>query len=69
MDYNLVMQRTGEVVVHVGVVLCGGRQKPGRVGTLAERWNGRNWHIQPTPVLPAVGLVNSFTAACPSLPW
>ena len=35
-------------------------------GTLAERWNGRNWHIQPTPVLPAIGLVNNFTAACPA---
>jgi hypothetical protein len=35
-------------------------------GTLAERWNGRSWHIQPTPVLPAVGLVNNFTAACPA---
>jgi hypothetical protein len=35
-------------------------------GTLAERWNGTKWHIQPTPVLPGVGLVNSFTAACPA---
>jgi hypothetical protein len=35
-------------------------------GTLAERWNGRSWHIQPTPVLPALGLVNNFTAACPA---
>jgi hypothetical protein len=35
-------------------------------GTLAERWNGRSWHIQPTPVLPAVGLVNNFSAACPA---
>jgi hypothetical protein len=34
--------------------------------TLAERWNGRSWHIQPTPVLPAIGLVNNFTAACPA---
>jgi hypothetical protein len=36
------------------------------VGTLAERWNGRNWHIQPTPVLPGLGLVSNFTAACPA---
>jgi hypothetical protein len=36
------------------------------VGTLAERWNGRSWHIQPTPVLPGLVLVNSFTAACPA---
>jgi len=35
-------------------------------GTLAERWNGTNWHIQPTPVLPGLGLVNNFTAACPA---
>jgi len=35
-------------------------------GTLAERWNGRSWHIQPTPVPPAIGLVNNFTAACPA---
>jgi len=34
--------------------------------TLAERWNGASWRIQPTPVLPAIGLVNSFTAACPA---
>jgi hypothetical protein len=37
-----------------------------QVATLAERWNGTNWHIQPTPVLPAIGLVNNFTAACPA---
>jgi hypothetical protein len=36
------------------------------VGTLAERWNGRSWHIQPTPVLPGLGLVNNFSAACPT---
>jgi hypothetical protein len=36
------------------------------VGTLAERWNGRSWHIQPTPVLPGLGLVNNFSAACPA---
>jgi hypothetical protein len=35
-------------------------------GTLAERWNGTNWRIQPTPVLPALGLVHSFTVACPA---
>ena len=35
-------------------------------GTLAEGWNGRSWHIQPTPVPPAIGLVNNFTAACPA---
>jgi hypothetical protein len=29
-------------------------------GTLAERWNGRSWRIQPTPVLPGLGLVNNF---------
>ena len=37
-----------------------------QVATLAERWNGTNWHIQPTPVLPAIGLVNNFSAACPA---
>ena len=36
------------------------------VDTLAERWNGRSWHIQPTPVLPGLQLVNYFTAACPA---
>jgi hypothetical protein len=36
------------------------------VGTLAERWNGVQWHIEPTPVLPALGLVNNFSAACPA---
>jgi hypothetical protein len=36
------------------------------VGTLAERWNGRSWHIQPTPVLPGLGLVDNFSAACPA---
>jgi hypothetical protein len=35
-------------------------------GTLAERWNGRSWRIQPTPVLPGLGLVNNFSAACPA---
>ncbi|HEY2130102.1 MAG TPA: hypothetical protein VGH77_23260 [Streptosporangiaceae bacterium] len=36
------------------------------VGTLAERWNGVQWQIQPTPVLPGLGLVNNFSAACPA---
>jgi len=36
------------------------------VGTLAERWDGTNWQIQPTPVLPGLGLVNNFSAACPA---
>ena len=36
------------------------------VGTLAERWNGVQWRIQPTPVLPGLGLVNNFSAACPT---
>ena len=35
-------------------------------GTLAERWNGRSWAIQRTPVLPGLELVNNFTAACPA---
>jgi hypothetical protein len=35
-------------------------------GTLAERWNGVQWQIQPTPVLPGLGLVNNFSAACPA---
>jgi hypothetical protein len=35
------------------------------VDTLAERWNGVQWQIQPTPVLPGLQLVNNFTAACP----
>jgi hypothetical protein len=36
------------------------------VGALAERWNGRSWHIQPTPVLPGLELVANFSAACPA---
>ena len=34
--------------------------------TLAERWNGVQWQIQPTPVLPGLRLVNNFSAACPT---
>ena len=36
------------------------------VDTLAERWNGTNWRVQPTPLLPGVGLVNNFSVACPA---
>jgi hypothetical protein len=46
----------------------GSIQPPGRPqgGTLAERWDGQRWRIQPTPSLPgkAVKLLNSV--ACPS---
>jgi hypothetical protein len=34
--------------------------------TLAERWNGAKWRIQPTPLLPGIGLLNNFAAACPA---
>jgi hypothetical protein len=34
--------------------------------TLAERWNGKRWRIQPTPLLPGVGDMNNFSVACPA---
>jgi hypothetical protein len=34
--------------------------------TLAERWNGVQWRIQPTPLLPGVGTIDSFAVACPA---
>jgi len=34
--------------------------------TLAERWNGVRWRIQPTPLLPGIGLLDNFAAACPA---
>jgi hypothetical protein len=34
--------------------------------TLAERWNGTRWRIQPTPVLPGVQDMNGFSVACPA---
>jgi hypothetical protein len=34
--------------------------------TLAERWNGVRWRIQPTPLLPGIGNLNNFAAACPA---
>jgi hypothetical protein len=34
--------------------------------TLAERWNGMRWRIQPTPLLPGVGDMNNFSVACPA---
>ncbi len=34
--------------------------------TLAERWNGAQWRIQPTPLLPGVGDLSNFSVACPS---
>ena len=34
--------------------------------TLAERWNGKRWRIQPTPILPAVHDMNGFSVACPA---
>jgi hypothetical protein len=33
--------------------------------TLAERWNGVRWRIQPTPILAGVGDMNNFSVACP----
>jgi hypothetical protein len=34
--------------------------------TLAERWNGMRWRIQPTPLLPGAGDMNNFSVACPA---
>ena len=34
--------------------------------SLAERWNGAKWHIQPTPLLPGISLLNNFSATCPT---
>jgi hypothetical protein len=34
--------------------------------TLAERWNGVRWRIQPTPLLPGVGDLSNFSVACPA---
>jgi hypothetical protein len=34
--------------------------------TLAERWNGVRWRIQPTPLLPGVSDMNNFSVACPA---
>jgi hypothetical protein len=34
--------------------------------TLAERWNGVRWRIQPTPLLPAIGDLSNFSVACPA---
>ena len=34
--------------------------------TLAERWNGVHWRIQPTPLLPGVGDLSNFSVACPA---
>ncbi len=34
--------------------------------TLAERWNGTRWLIQPTPLLPGISLLNNFSAVCPA---
>jgi hypothetical protein len=35
--------------------------------TLAERWNGMRWRIQPTPLLPGIGDLSNFSVACPAL--
>jgi hypothetical protein len=34
--------------------------------TLAERWNGAHWRIQPTPLLPAVHDISPLSVACPA---
>jgi hypothetical protein len=34
--------------------------------TLAERWNGLRWRIQPTPLLPGIGDLSNFSVACPA---
>jgi len=34
--------------------------------TLAERWNGSRWRIQPTPVLPGVRDLSNFFVSCPA---
>jgi hypothetical protein len=34
--------------------------------TLAERWNGVQWRIQRTPMLPGVHNLSSFSVACPA---
>jgi hypothetical protein len=34
--------------------------------TVALRWNGARWSVQPTPLLPGAGNVNNFTVACPA---
>jgi hypothetical protein len=36
--------------------------------TLAERWNGMRWRIQPTPLLPGAVDMNNFSVACPAQP-
>jgi hypothetical protein len=34
--------------------------------TLAERWNGTTWRIQPTPLLPAAHDISPPAVACPA---
>src|SRR5215471_7975612 len=34
--------------------------------TLAERWNGVRWRIQPTPLLPGMNDLSNFSVACPA---
>jgi hypothetical protein len=34
--------------------------------TLAERWNGARWRIQPTPLLPGIVRLSNFSVACPA---
>jgi hypothetical protein len=34
--------------------------------TLAERWNGAHWQIQPTPLLPGVQDISPVAVACPA---
>jgi hypothetical protein len=34
--------------------------------TLAERWDGVQWSIQPTSLLPGMGELNNFSVACPA---
>ena len=34
--------------------------------TLAERWNGVHWRVQPTLLLPGVGDLSNFSVACPA---
>src|SRR5262249_58144572 len=57
-------------VVHLAVACTavGGRLVPTRTGpaTLAERWNGHTWSIQPTPNPPGHGFKLLNGVACTS---
>jgi hypothetical protein len=62
-SFNSVSCTSLSACTGVGMAFAPGGFPP---QTLAERWNGARWRIQPTPLLPGIGDLSNFSVACPA---